>query len=183
MIQFEAGGLNDDQLANHQRFLRDYERYCQVLFRVATRRLGHRFQLAEECVQETFVRYMESLNRGVSIASVGPWLFGILKNVLAETIRRESKQSHTGKLTSLVESSAPDPLSQMLDEELQTELNRAIEHLPPQQREVLLHDLARVRIGISSPTKQTTIRTPIGTVKSRRHRAVQKLRTIFTDSD
>ncbi|KAF0244211.1 MAG: RNA polymerase sigma-70 factor ECF [Planctomycetota bacterium] len=64
-------------------------RYADALFRYCARRLGDR-QLAEDAVQETFMRSWEG-SATVAPADVAGWLFGIARHTCQETARRRRR--------------------------------------------------------------------------------------------
>jgi RNA polymerase sigma-70 factor (ECF subfamily) len=77
-----------------------YEHHYEWVYRYALRRVSDP-EIAEELVQETFLRALESLPRFRSDSSFGAWLNGITKHVVADCLR--SRYQWKSRLPDLVE--------------------------------------------------------------------------------
>ena len=128
------------------------------------RRLGDR-HVAEDVLQETFCQAARRLERLAEAASPRAWLFTIARN-LAATMRR--RRGPAVELT--VEPPAVEPTA---DARLDA-LRAAIAELPEAMRETLE---LRLRDELSYEEIAAVLGLPIGTVRSRLHHAVQRLRT------
>lgn len=149
-----------------------YERFGGLVFTVAYRVVGDR-QRAEEVTQHTFLqawRNAESFEPGRDFA---PWLATIARRAAIDVQRRERRRP-AGSLdavdpsdTSLV-SLPPNP-EQI---EIVWSVRAAIESLAPDDREVVkLQHLD----GWSHTQIADQLGVPVGTVKSRSHRAHRRL--------
>jgi RNA polymerase sigma factor (sigma-70 family) len=149
-----------------------YRRYGATVFTVANRMLSDR-GLAEEVTQQTFVQAWKAAARFDAGKELGPWLATIARRVAIDVYRRESRRK-AGPLEAVA---ADDPaivtLPPGIDEVSDAwEVRRAVDELPPDEREVVrLQHLA----GHTHSEIAALIGVPLGTVKSRSHRAHQRL--------
>lgn len=119
-------------------FKKLYEQYHKQLFFIAKKYLKDE-QLAEDAVQDIFVKVWNSRATLDQNKSVKSYLFTILKNHLLNKIRRKSirhkvleyyKKNIQNKMVST-------PIDDLLYEEYKELFARAIEKLTPSQREVV----------------------------------------------
>jgi RNA polymerase sigma-70 factor, ECF subfamily len=147
-----------------------YRRYEARLYGYGLRRLGDP-GLAEELVQETFLRLWQSSKRfDPDRGSVRALLFGIAGRVVADLWRRPSSRAH-----------APDPPDIAVADEdvvLAVTVRDAMMSLSPAHREVLelvydqdlkLADVAE-RLGV-----------PLGTAKTRAYHGLRALRAALEE--
>jgi RNA polymerase sigma-70 factor, ECF subfamily len=149
-----------------------YRRYGPTVFTVALRMLGDR-GLAEEATQQTFTQAWKAAARFDAGRELGPWLTTIARRVAIDVHRRESRRP-----TAPLEAVAPDDpaivtLPPGVDQVSDAwEVREAIDALPPDEREVVrLQHLE----GQSHAEIAARLGVPIGTVKSRSHRAHHRL--------
>ena len=162
--QFRAGDPDAVRLV--------YREYGRLVFAVALRSLGQR-ELAEEATQQTFVQAWRSADTFDPGRELGPWLATIARRVAIDIHRREARRAATS-----LEGLAPgDPAVVVLPpsaeaiEEL-NEVRSAIDELPPDEREVIrLQHLE----GLTQTEVAERLGIPLGTVKSRSHRAHRHL--------
>ena len=148
-----------------------YRAYGSLVYGVAFRVLGDR-DLCEEATQQTFLRAWQAAAGFDASRELGPWLATIARRVAIDLYRREAIRA-AGPLDSVA---ADDPA---LADQASTdavldvwEVRRAVAALPAEQREVvrlqhfdgLAHEEIAGRLGV-----------PLGTVKSRSHRAHRRL--------
>ncbi len=132
----------------------------------------------EDVVQESFVKAYRSLARFRPGAEFRPWLLAIVANE-ARNARRAAGRRDALALRSLIAESrspdaAPDPVEgRVLDEERREALLGALERLGPEQRDVLT---CRFLLELSEEETAAALRLRRGTVKSRAHRALERLR-------
>jgi RNA polymerase sigma-70 factor (ECF subfamily) len=115
-----------------------YDLYGGELFGFAFKALDDR-QLAEDVVQETFVRAWRS-PRGFDPeqGSLRTWLFAIARNGVVDAMRRRRVREGPGHApweSVPAASSAFDPVDQLLD---RIQLGEALERLSPQHREAVV---------------------------------------------
>ena len=116
---------------------------------------------AEDATQEAFVRVFRFLPRYRGDAKFSTWLFSITRNCALDELRRGSRRAR------LEQKVGPEPDSSV-DPGTAIEVREAILSLPGELREsVVLIDM----FGLSYKDAAAIMSTPVGTVKSRVHRA------------
>ena len=114
-----------------------YDRYSPGIYRYAWRSLGD-VELAEECLADTFRRFLEALKRGAGPQEhLKAYLYRIAHNWISDYYRRRPPAS-----ISLDERELPDPDSGP-DEDAQKaiwrqQIHRALGELTPDQRQVII---------------------------------------------
>ena len=139
-----------------------YREYGSVLLRYLSRRFGRGG--AEDLLQETFVQALRSPQRAQETVSPRAWLFGIARHVGITAFRRR-------KVMVDLPQTVAAPIAEA-DEKLE-EMRRAIAKLPGEMRETLELRLAD---DLSYEEIAAVLEIPVGTVRSRLHNAVKKLR-------
>jgi RNA polymerase sigma-70 factor (ECF subfamily) len=139
-----------------------YEHHEAALYRYALCMSGSR-SIAEETVQEVFCRLIAGAGRfDEQRGSLEAWLYGVARNLA----RRMDRGAGAEPVTEAV--SGDDVLGDLLDDERTVSLYRALDELPPRYREVvLLCDLEERSYDAAARLLQC----PVGTVRSRLHRA------------
>ena len=159
-----------------------YDRHAAGIHRYVTRRLGS--QVADDVVGETFLSAFQRRRRyDLARPDAGPWLYGIAANLIGKHRRAEVRM-----LRALARTGA-DPVADSYADQVdarvsaaaaQADLAEALAGLAAGDREVLLliawadlsYDEVAVALGI-----------PLGTVRSRLHRARRKVREALGGAD
>jgi RNA polymerase sigma-70 factor (ECF subfamily) len=153
------------------------------LFRLAWRLAGSKVD-AEDLFQELLIKAFGKLDELVNIDQPGPWLCRVMYNLYVDDRRRFARQRiHTveeGHLPGDGLAGLPGPDDPVYNnqriEQLQR-LDKALAQLSDEHRlVVLLHDTE----GYKLTEIQDLTGVPVGTVKSRLHRARARLRDILT---
>jgi len=153
-----------------------YRAYGRLVYGVAYRVLG-RADLAEEATQQAFVRAWQKADRLDLERDPAPWLATITKRIAIDVHRREARRP-----TSALEYAAPDdPSLVTMPPDVATldaawNVRRAIDALAPDEATVVrLQHLE----GLTQSEVAAQLGVPLGTVKSRSHRAHAKLATML----
>jgi RNA polymerase sigma-70 factor (ECF subfamily) len=128
--------------------------------------------LAEDLLQDTFVRALRRLDRLQAAVSPRAYLFGIARHVSVDAHRRMRPNE---ALAPVDEPATADPEDERLEP-----MRAAIAALPERHREALL---LKVQHELSYEEIATVLGIPVGTVRSRLHHAVLRLRTALTTSE
>ena len=153
-----------------------YREYGRLVYAVAHRVLGHH-ELAEEATQQTFVRAWQAAARIDVDRDPAPWLATIAKRVAIDVYRREARRP----ARALSDVAADDPALVSLPPDLDAldavwHVRRAIDALPTEEATVVrLQHLD----GLTQREISETLGLALGTVKSRSHRAHQKLAALL----
>jgi RNA polymerase sigma-70 factor (ECF subfamily) len=115
-----------------------FDIYFEKLRRYAYYRTGD-MDTAEDLAAEALTKGMESISgfedRGDTL---GPWLFGIIRNLLSRHREQASKAVHVELDESVACDERDGPESSVLETLTHEQLYRALEKLPDEQREVIL---------------------------------------------
>ncbi|HEY7070059.1 MAG TPA: sigma-70 family RNA polymerase sigma factor [Acidimicrobiales bacterium] len=145
-----------------------YDRFSGPVMTVATSRLHDR-ALAEEAVQEVFLKAWQAHARYDPQRPLSPWLYAIARRTAADIARRERRRPRT---TSLPRGLAAPEAATFTGTWEQWTVRRALQDLPAGERELLR--LTHYR-GLTQAEIAETLGIPVGTVKSRVHRAHRRL--------
>jgi RNA polymerase sigma-70 factor (ECF subfamily) len=123
--------------------------------------------------QDTLLALHRARNTYEPGRSFDAWLFGIAKHVSVTHFRRSAVRTRREVLEDAPAGAVTDP-----DDGLEWRLRRALDQLPPAQREAL--QLLRVR-GLSPDEAAEAANTTIGALKVRAHRAFKTLRRLLLE--
>lgn len=156
-------------------FLLLYERHRDAVYRFAYRLLGST-ALAEDVTHDCFLSLIKQPARfdPARAVQLRTYLYAAARNLAMKHFRR---QGHEVLVEEFSEEprvpEAQEPLRQLLDEELSSEVRRAIEELPPLQREALiLFEYEELTLSEVA----SVVGADTGTVKARLHRARRRLK-------
>jgi RNA polymerase sigma-70 factor (ECF subfamily) len=155
-------------------FLTLYECYRDPVFRFAYRLLGSQ-ELAEDVAHDCFLSLLRQPGRfDPARASLKTYLLSAVRNLAMKHFRGVRGEETLEDLAH--EPRVPErrgPLNKLLEDELSTEVRRAIDGLPPLQREALvLFEFEELSLSEIAEIAGADI----GTVKARLHRARQSLK-------
>jgi RNA polymerase sigma-70 factor (ECF subfamily) len=160
-----------------------YAAHGPELFRAARRSLGDD-QLAEEAVQETFLRAWRAADRfDERLGSLRTWLFAILRNIVIDLTRAEAVRplravAVNGDGDVLDAFDAPKPASDLDRALLAWQVEEALRRLGDHHRQVLVEVHLRGR-PLAEVAAELGI--PVGTVKSRLYYALRALRVVLEE--
>ncbi|CAL9280357.1 RNA polymerase sigma factor [Streptomyces sp. SudanB52_2052] len=165
-----------------------FDRYADDIHRYIARRLGT--EAADDLMAETFVTAFQQRRRyDLSRSAARPWLYGIATNLVGRHRRAEARRL---RALSRVAAEAPaersgdaEPLADRVAARVSAEGSRAalagaLAALPARHRDVLLV-IAWGDLDYAEAAQALDI--PVGTVRSRLHRARKKLREALGGSD
>ncbi|MBO4138733.1 RNA polymerase sigma factor [Micromonospora tulbaghiae] len=135
---------------------------------------------AEDVVQEAFVKAYRKLSRYRSEASFRSWLLAIVanetRNLHRTRNRRDGLTLRAAAADPVATVTADDGLGAVLAAERRAALVGALRRLPERDREVIV---CRYLLDLGEDETVTVLGLPRGTVKSRTHRALAKLRALL----
>lgn len=161
-----------------------FNRYADDIHRYAARRLGT--EVADDLMAETFVIAFQQRRRyDLSRPHARPWLYGIITNLVGQHRRSEARRL---KALSRVAATSPaegEPLADRVAARVSAESSRAelagaLAELPARHRDVLLL-IAWGDLDYAEAAEALDV--PLGTVRSRLHRARTKLRRALGGTD
>jgi len=165
-----------------QIFERLLQPHLDRLYRLAWRLAGEK-AAAEDLFQELLVKVFGKLDQLVAIEEPGPWLGRVMYNLFIDERRRFARQRlhmvGEGALAGDGLAGLPgpdDPVAERGLAERRERLGDALERLSDEHRVVvLLHDAEGYKLN----EIQDLMGTPVGTLKSRLHRARARLRELL----
>ena len=148
-----------------------YERYGRAVHTVAYS-IVRDSATAADVVQATFVKAWRAAGTFDPERDLGPWLYTIARRQAIDTLRRERRiEPAEPEVIDVVE---PPPSLESAWEAWEVRL--AVDQLPDDEREVVR--LAWF-VGLSHPEIADQLAVPVGTVKSRSHRAHKRLASLL----
>nr|WP_238355897.1 sigma-70 family RNA polymerase sigma factor [Kribbella sandramycini] len=127
---------------------------------------------ADDVVQEAFVKAYRALGSFRSEAAFRPWLLRIVANETRNAVRSRSRRSRREELAAPLDV-VLDPADAAVSLVRRTELLAAVSALPEPQRLVVT---CRYLLELDEQETAVVLGWPRGTVKSRLHRALDRLR-------
>jgi RNA polymerase sigma-70 factor (ECF subfamily) len=171
--------VDDNQRASFETLLRPH---LDRLYRLSYRLTGNKPE-AEDLFQDVLTKVFPKLDSLVEIEEPGSWLCRIMYNHFIDNRRRYARQ----RLVAVSEDQLPgqgidsvagdlDPEADAVQRDSAGELEDALQVLSEEHRMiVLLHDCE----GYKLTEIQELMNVPVGTLKSRLHRARARLRDIL----
>jgi RNA polymerase sigma-70 factor (ECF subfamily) len=184
LLQYRAS--HDDGL--FRELVHRYERPLYVFLCRYTRDCS----LAEDLLQSTFLRLHQRIDLYEAGRPVRPWIYSIAAHLAVDALRKalrrratsldskwDENNTESGRPLDLLKDKTPQPLQQVSDDERSNWAHRAVMALPNYLREVVS------RIYFEGQTYQEAtevMQLPLGTIKSRMHVALVKLRSAWRKS-
>jgi len=144
------------------------DRYERRVFAIALRICRHQ-EDARDVTQDVFVTALRTLSSFRGAALLSTWLHRVAVNASLDLVRRRSRREGSS-VEGLSDRPAegPGPEAEAIESVRAREVHRALGRIPEDQRAVVvLHDLE----GLDYAEAAATLEVPVGTVKSRLHRA------------
>lgn len=140
---------------------------------------------AEDLFQQTWLRVLQRIQKYDPQRSFEGWLFSVAHNIAIDYVRRRRPQSlealtASGAMQSdLARSADTGALDQLLSRERADRMLELVASLP-----VLFREIITLRFEEEMKLEEiaATLALPIGTVKTRLHRAMKALRQLFAES-
>ncbi len=156
-----------------------YTRHSTELFRYAFRLLGDG-QLAEDCVAETYARFLHALHRGGGPQQqLRAYLFRVAHNWIVDQYRRQA--SDPLPLDPELPAASGSQPSEIMKERMGREQVRlALVRLTSDQRQVLV---LRYLQGFSNEEVAAALQKSLGAIKSLQHRALAALKRLMEEQE
>jgi RNA polymerase sigma-70 factor (ECF subfamily) len=130
---------------------------------------------AQDAAQDAFVQAFRSLAGYRGDGTFGAWVGRIARRIAVARATNAGRHvtSDIDAAANVMRDEAADPLEQLMDVEQSARLRTAVDALPADQRQVVA-----LRFFRDMPLERIAMETnvPLGTVKSRLHRALARLR-------
>ena len=161
---------------DQQSLVEIYDLYSPKLYQYAVRLLNNP-DLAEECVAETFSRFLTALrNKGGPQTNLRAYLYRVAHNWITDQYRKQIPNQTVDEIDQQADPGLTT--SRIVDEQLEREkVRKAIHWLTPDQRQVVS---LKYFEGWSNAEIAKSINKSVGAVKSLQHRALQSLKEMLT---
>ena len=155
-----------------------------ALYRFALGILRDRAE-AEDALQDAFLRIASmTADEASPIENPRAWVFRVLRNLCIDRIRFRRRMQETRRdpqfaaLVHPVDSSVANPETRLVAGDALARVTSAMDRLPPDEAEVLSLVVSE---GLSYAETAYVTGVPVGTVRSRLHRARRMLRAMLDD--
>jgi len=138
---------------------------------------------ADDVVQEAFVKAFRHLSRFRAGEPFGPWLLRIVANETRNLARSRRRRAALALRLPSAESggtAADSPVDTVLAAERRAQLVAALNALPDRERQVLV---CRYILDLSEAETAQVLGWPLGSVKSRTSRALNRLRGLLVPAE
>ncbi|HEY4852867.1 MAG TPA: sigma-70 family RNA polymerase sigma factor [Streptosporangiaceae bacterium] len=138
---------------------------------------------SDDVVQEAFVKAFRHLSRFRVGEPFGPWLLRIVSNETRNLTRSRRRRAALALRLCTAESdgvAADGPVDEVLAADRRARLVAAVKTLPDRERQVLV---CRYFLDLSEAETAQVLEWPIGSVKSRTSRALNRLRGLLVPEE
>lgn len=147
-------------------------RHRRSVYQVCYRFVPHHDDAAD-LTQDTFVRAWKALGRFRGQARFSTWIYRIAVNVSLNRVSLKTPAAESADFDLVADTHTPAPGQALAARERQAEVRRAVQSLPPRQREALIlrtyHDLSHQEVA-------DIVGTTVGAVKANVFHALANLR-------
>lgn len=181
MVDSLAKRLRNKDPEAYEEFLESIE---QPMINFIYRYVGN-LNTAEDLFQETFVRFLRSIDRFEPTASLKTYIFTIARNLCLDHLKArknrvddpalEDDEGHVIKMTELL-MTYDNPSKTVAEKELQEKVLLKLQKIPEMNREALI---LRLYSGFSYEEIAEITEVPVGTCKFRVHSAIGALKELM----
>ncbi len=149
-----------------------YDQWSDDLYRYAMRQLGDP-DLAEDCVAETFSRFLHALRRGGGPTDhIRAYLYRVAHNWITDLYRSKAPVQFDEQIE--IRSADTEDISQVVHNRLeQARVRAALAQLTPDQRQVIT---LKYLEGWNNQEVASALKKPVGAVKALQHRGLSALK-------
>ncbi len=175
-MRIESIPINTTRTLDKHDLVVIYEQYSPELFRYASRLLDDS-DLAEECVSETFSRFLQSIRGGNRPENVRAYLYRAAHNWIIDRYRHQPLPELSLDEELQVESES-NPANTVMKAMERQQIHAAIVGLPADQRQVIV---LRFMQELSHAEVAAAIGKTIEATRALQHRAVFALRQMLAE--
>jgi RNA polymerase sigma factor (sigma-70 family) len=161
---------------DERRFNEEYSQLFPVIFRVAYRVTGD-VGIAEDLCHEAFIKYYERHEPLPDTNQAKYWLIRVVKNMALNHEKRKSRERNAlSKLEKITPQYAESVEKRVMEDELKSSVQEALNKLPPKLRMVLV---LKEYGGLNYREIGAMLKISEGNVKVRVFRAREQLEKLF----
>jgi RNA polymerase sigma-70 factor (ECF subfamily) len=139
-------------------------------------KLVHDRALAEDLLQEAFLRVHKVRHTYRPDSPARPWLYAIARYTAIDALRKKGRRHEVAFEDAFMNAAAPEALDKTERSESLKEVERALEELPQGQREAFV--LTKVA-GLSVQEASAVLGISQGAIKVKVHRALREIRRLL----
>lgn len=164
---------------DHTAFEYLFNRYSDAIRRLLMQRMTS-VSDADDLLQETFIKVYINLHRYSDAYTFGQWVYTIARNTHIDFERRRQEDIHIDERYSAPLASAPSPEEKLISLQQHSQIEQYINSLPEQYRTLFkmrfLEDYSYDEIA-------EKLQLPMGTVKTRIHRARERMCVLIKEGE
>ena len=138
------------------------------------------YHLAQDAVQETFIKVYINLHRYSTVYTFGQWVYTIARNTFIDFVRRRQDDLSIDERFSSPPSTAPTPEESVISLQQRTQIEHYLERLTPRYRTLIV---MRFFDEYSYEEIAAKLTLPLGTVKTQIHRAREQMCKLIAQGD
>ena len=156
-----------------------FKKYKNTVYNFIFRLVGNP-DIAEDLLENTFIKMIKSLDKYKERNKFKQWLFTIANSVTMDYLRKKKREYIVDPIEEWMELSDASPSPQFLLEqkEMANLIENKISNLPPKQKQVFI---MRQESDLTFKEIAEILECPISTVLSRMHNAVLNLRRFIRE--
>ena len=156
-----------------------FNRYRHAIRRLFAMRLGNDSD-ADDLLQETFLKIYLNIHTYNNSYTFGQWLYAIARNTLVDFTRKRQTDLSIDERFKVPAANTPTPEESIINSQQRMQIERFMESLPEQYRQ-----LFRLRFleEYSYEEIAEKLQMPMGTVKTRIHRARERMCRMIAEGD
>lgn len=157
-----------------------FDRYRDAIRRLFVQRTGNADD-ADDLLQETFIKVYIHIHRYSPDYTFGQWIYTIARNTFIDFVRkRQDDLSIDEKYPMPVASPAPTPEERYINIQQRAQIDGYMERMPSDYRKLIE---MRFFDELSYEEIAQRLAMPLGTVKTRIHRARERLCRLITEGE
>ena len=164
---------------DHTAFEYLFNRYSEAIRRLFLQRLTSATD-ADDLLQETFIKVYINLHRYSENYTFGQWVYTIARNTHIDFERRKQEDLPIDERFTAPWASTPSPEEKLISSQQHTQIEQYINSLPEQYRTLFkmrfLEDYSYDEIA-------EKLQLPMGTVKTRIHRARERMCSLIKSNE
>lgn len=173
--------IKDYKRGDQSAFTELFNRYKNIVYNFIYRLVTNP-DVAEDLLENTFIKMIRSLDKYQERYKFKQWLFSIANSVTIDYLRKRRKEFLVDPIEDWMELPDDSPSTQVMleKEELKNIIEDKVNKLPPKQKQVFI---MRQETNLTFREIAEILGCPISTVLSRMHNAVVNLRRSLKECD
>ena len=156
-----------------------FNRYQESIHRLFIQRTGT-VQDADDLLQENFIKVYINIHRYNPAYTFGQWVYTIARNTFVDYARKRQEDMPIDEKYSSSPSTSPTPEENFINLQQRSQIKRILESMPERYRQLIV---MRFFDEYSYEEIAAKLQLPLGTVKTRIHRAREQMLRLLSIID